>query len=669
LVGIEAQVAAVVIWLVLIKLLQFSLWPLLQEGCGRFAYPVSFTGSVLAYTLISWYCGLLHLPVGVALLPFLLLLVYYLYRQEYSRASLAGMWRWDLVFLSIFLFMLEARYTNPSISFAEKFMDHGFIASVMRTPVVPPLDPWYAGGYQNVYYYLGYWLVGALGTVTGIPSQVVFNLALPTIMGLAAVNLYAIGDLFLKRLSWLPVGVLLLPNPSAFLLAIGGADLSKVAWESTRVITDTINEYPLFSFTWGDVHAHVIGIFNQVFLIFLLLLCIRTWKNLTLRGRGVLMLLVAVSLGSMPGINSWDVLIYAPITLAVCLYLVWQARQQGATDVLQYLPLAMPALAVAAYLPFLLQMASAGIKGLGIVQTPSAPVQFLLVHGFFLLIFYACSARDLVRRPYLVAAAVPFLLVGYYAAAIAVIPLVSFATRRVRQDEELLAIGGLLVVVFCELLYLKDNMGDQYFRMNTVFKFYVAAWLLMGTASSVMIGRAFNESRFVDLIGVPGDARTKGAAVLLVVILLVTPFAVTGTLTAPGRTLDGLAYLGGTNPGDAAAVVFLQQLKGSPVIVEAQGSDYTYAARVSSFTGLPTIIGWTFHQFMWRGDYGPVSERMADVKAIYQEPIRTVPLMKKYNATLLYVGDTERSTYQVSLPTTGLQQIYAQQGVQIYQLA
>lgn len=667
-VGIEAQLAAVILWLVLIKLLQLSVWPLLEEGCGRFAYPVSFSGSVLAYMLISWYCGLVHLPIGVALLPFLLLLAYHLYRREYTRASLAGMWRWDLVFLGFFLFMLEARYINPSISFAEKFMDHGFIASVMRNPVVPPIDPWYADGYQNVYYYLGYWLIGAFGTVTGIPSSVVFNLALPTIMGLAAVNLYAIGDLLLKRLSWLPVGVLLLPNPSAFLLAIGGTNLSTVAWNSTRVITDTINEYPLFSFTWGDVHAHVIGIFNQVFLIFLLLLCIKTWKDLTLRGKGLVMLLVAVSLGSMPGINSWDVLIYAPITLAVCLYLVWQERQQVTAGPLQYLPLAMPALAVAAYLPFYLEIMSAGIKGIGIVPTPSDPVQFLLVHGFFLLIFYACSARDLIRRPYLIVAVVPFLLTGYYAAAIAVLPLASFATRRVRQDEDLLAIGGLLVAIFCELLYLKDNMGDQYFRMNTVFKFYVAAWLLMGTASSVMIGRAFNESRFSDMLGTLGDIWTKGIAVLLVAVLLVVPFTITGTLTAPDRTLDGLAYLETTHPGDAAAVAFLQQLKGSPVIVEAQGSDYTYAARVSSFTGLPTIVGWTFHEYMWRGDYGPVSERMADVKAIYQEPSRTVSLMKKYNATLLYVGETERSTYQVSLPTTGLRQIYAQQGVQIYQL-
>jgi YYY domain-containing protein len=336
---------------------------------------------------------------------------------------------------------------------------------------------------------------------------------------------------------------------------------------------------------------------------------------------------------------------------------------------LQYLPLVIPALAIAAYLRFYLQMSSAGIKGIGIVPLPSAPTQFLLVHGFFLLVFYVFSARDLVKRPYLIAAAIPFLLTGYYAAAIAVIPLVSFATRKARRHEEILAVCGLLVAVFCEILYLKDNMGDQYFRMNTVFKFYVVAWLLMGSASAVMIGRAIEESRLSVHLASIGDARGKGMAVLLIAVLLVTPFAVTGKLTAPDRTLDGLAYVETTHPGDASAVAFLSQLKGSPGIVEAQGSDYTYAARISSFTGLPAIIGWTFHEYMWRGDYGPVSERMADVKTIYQDPSQTVSLMKKYNATVLYVGETERTTYQVSLPTTGLKQIYSGQGVQIYQLA
>ena len=74
--------------------------------------------------------------------------------------------------------MLDIRFVNPTISYAEKFMDHGFLASVIRNPVVPPLDPWFSGGTLNVYYYLGYWMLGALAIVSGVPSNIAFNLSL-----------------------------------------------------------------------------------------------------------------------------------------------------------------------------------------------------------------------------------------------------------------------------------------------------------------------------------------------------------------------------------------------------------------------------------------------------------------------------------------------------------
>ncbi len=105
------------------------------------------------------------------------------------------------------------------------------------------------------------------------------------------------------------------------------------------------------------------------------------------------------------------------------------------------------------------------------------------------------------------------------------------------------------------------------------------------------------------------------------------------------------------------------------MIVEGQGSDYSYAGRVSSFTGIQAVIGWTFHEFMWRNDYGPVQERMADVRAAYEDPTRTIAVMEKYGADLLYVGDLERETYHVSLPPSGLEQVYDQEGVQIYRRA
>ena len=352
--AIESQILAVLVWLAVLKLVQLALWPALAPLFGKYAYPVSFSASVLGLSLLAWYLGTVGLPVQLALAPFLVLLGWFAYRRAYTRDVFAEHWRWDAVFLVLFVFMLECRYINPSASFAEKFMDHGFVASIMRTPIVPPWDPWFAGGHLNVYYYYGSWIMGVLGLSTGVPSRLVFNLGLPTVLALAGVNCYMVGHLLLKRYRWLPVLPLILPNPASVVLAAQGVPLSKVAWDSTRVITDTINEYPLFSFTWGDLHAHVIGIFNQAFLIALLVLALSRWTELSERARLALIGLVALSLGAMPGINSWDVLLDGPITLLVAAFIWFRHRHDadGGRITPLYLLIAAPVLAIALYAPY-----------------------------------------------------------------------------------------------------------------------------------------------------------------------------------------------------------------------------------------------------------------------------------------------------------------------------
>ncbi|KAF5057994.1 hypothetical protein DSECCO2_351020 [anaerobic digester metagenome] len=673
--AIESQALAVITWLAVIKIAQLSIWPALRPHFGRFAYPVSFSASVLGLALLAWYLGIAHLPVTLALLPFVALFAWHAYRRMYSREVLAEHWRWDAVFVVLFIFLLECRYINPSASFAEKFMDHGFVASIMREPVVPPLDPWYAGGNLNVYYYYGSWIMGVLGLSSGVASRLVFNLGLPTVLALAGVNLYMVGHLLLDRFRWLPIVPLILPNPASIQLFLLGNPLSKVAWDSTRVITDTINEYPLFSFTWGDLHAHVIGIFNQAFLVSLLVFALTCWDRLSERARVVLIGLVALSLGAMPGINSWDVLLYGPITVLVAL-IVWLVHRRdpskGRVNALHLLVVG-PALAVALYVPYYLTLASQGIKGIGLVTAPSDPVQFLLVHGLFLAIAYAACASDLRQRPYLVAAAFPFLLAGYVAAAIVAIPLTSLAVRLIERraevrPEDLLVALGLAIALFCELVYLKDNMGDQYFRMNTVFKFYIAAWLLAGTGTFVMLGRALDREVITAwLSSLPLRAR-QGAVVGAILILLASPFVAAGSFSHPSYTLDGLAFLDREHPGDSEAIRYLQGVPGPHVIAEAKGDDYSYAARVSSFTGMQAVVGWTFHQFMWRNDYGPIQERIADLQAIYEDPSRSVELLQKYEVDYLYVGDFERQSYRVSLPLSGIEPVYDRGGVQIYRV-
>jgi YYY domain-containing protein len=666
LLSVEQQIISVISWLAVLTLLQLSFYPSLKRTFGSFAFPISFSASLLTFTIISWYCGVMRIPVQVALLPFLALFVFHIRQRNYSLVELKEEWRWEVLFLICFLLMLDVRFVNPTISYAEKFMDHAFLASIIRNPVVPPFDPWFGGGFLNVYYYLGYWLFGCLAITSGVPSNIAFNLALPTVIAVAAVNVYAISNLMLGRFRWLPLLVLFIPNPSFFYnLALGNAT-NTLLWDSTRTISNTINEYPLFSFLWGDVHAHVISIFNQLFLIFLLLFAYKRWELLESRGRWLICILCALSLGSMPLINTWDVLLYAPIMLVFGILILWRNRSSIKGSSAWVFILAIPPLSILLYLPFYVQLVT-NTGGISIVHTPSEPLQFLLVNGLFIAIFISVLSRQILKQPGYLLAMLPFALAGYYAAAIVAVPLIYFITKDEKHLQDLLAIFGLVILILCEIIYLKDSMGDTYFRMNTVFKCYLPAWLMLGIASFSMTGIGLQEWGKIPR----APSRVSAALIVLIITtMFAAPFLIPLTISYGTGTLDGLAYLESTHPADAGAVSFLRSLHGNELVVEAEGGDYTYYSRISSFTGIPAIIGMPFHEYMWRGDKdGWFATRNADIRAIYEQPDQTIALMKKYNATLLYVGSPEREQYNVTLPVSGLENIYSSMGTDIFRLS
>jgi YYY domain-containing protein len=654
-------------WLVILTLLQISLYPSLRKTFGDFAFPAAFPASVLLFTIISWYCGLVRLPIHLAMLPFLALIAYNLYKRNYSLAGLKSAWHWEALFLIAFFFMLDIRFANPTISYAEKFMDHGFLASVIRSPVVPPLDPWFAGGFLNVYYYLGYWMLGCLAIVSGVPSNIAFNLSLPTVFALSAVCLYAIGTLLLDRFRWLPLVTLILPNPALVFQIITGKAVNpaydaSLSWLGTRTITNTINEFPLFSFVWGDVHAHVVSIFNQVFLLFLLLFAYKRWEAMEREGKMMVMALIALSLGSMPLFNTWDVLLYAPLVLVTGCLILLRNRASPDRTAWAFL-LAVPPVSILCYLPFYLQLKT-HTGTIALVHTPSDPIEFLWVNGIFIAIFFALLVPEIRKKPWFLLLCLPFALAGYMAAAIAVIPLVYFIAKADRDLPDILAAFGLAILIACELVYMKDNMGETYFRMNTVFKCYLPAWLMLGTAAFVMAGQwCSTPLRIPPVPGWISALVTAG----VVTLLFILPFLVVAPVSYAPGTLDGLAYLENQHPGDAGATAYLRSLEGGEILVEAERGDYSYYSRVSSFTGIPAVVGQPFHEFMWRGnDDGWYSDRPADIRAIYEQPEETISRMKKYHVTLLYVGDSERERYNVTLPAAGLEKIYSSRGTDIY---
>ena len=80
------------------------------------------------------------------------------------------------------------------------------------------------------------------------------------------------------------------------------------------------------------------------------------------------------------------------------------------------------------------------------------------------------------------------------------------------------------------------------------------------------------------------------------------------------------------------------------MIVEAVNESYTDFARVSANTGLPAVLGWRVHEWLWRGSFDEAGKRTEEVKTIYESTDlgQTKALLNKYQIELIFVGTLEK---------------------------
>ncbi|WP_281175433.1 DUF2298 domain-containing protein [Methanogenium cariaci] len=142
-----------------------------------------------------------------------------------------------------------------------------------------------------------------------------------------------------------------------------------------------------------------------------MLYILKEWGgNLPERSRWICLGAAALTLGVMPGgTNSWDVLIYAPLLLAVGALVWYQAKDAAVPD--PYPPwrlfLVCPIVSILAFAPYYLMLTTQGIAGIGIVPTPSSVPEFMLVYGFFIVVFWCATLRDIRETPCLLLVLVP----------------------------------------------------------------------------------------------------------------------------------------------------------------------------------------------------------------------------------------------------------------------
>ena len=211
----------------------------------------------------------------------------------------------------------------------------------------------------------------------------------------------------------------------------------------------------------------------------------------------------------------------------------------------------------------------------------------------------------------------------------------------------LLILWGLFLTFIPELFYVLDM---HHTRINTVFKLYYQSWFLLSIGSAFAL---YHLSTSWQTHRAWSKMIKVGWWALLALLILgssLYPIASSITLTqdfSQRPTLDGLDYFARQYPGEREAIDWLSQRPGSPVIAEAIRDDYSSYSRVSAFSGLPTILGWEQHQWMWRGSALFTKGRRQDIDRIYQsqDEKEVTALLIKYNVSYVFVGYLERDKY------------------------
>ena len=274
------------------------------------------------------------------------------------------------------------------------------------------------------------------------------------------------------------------------------------------------------------------------------------------------------------------------------------------------------------------------------------------------------------------------------------------------------AIGALGLCLLVELVVVKGDVG----RMNTVFKFGIHAWTLFALSAAVVVPQLWEHCRLqIADCRLRAEASPKQSAIynlqsaiywgwggtlaLLFAAALVYPLTATPARIADRwraeapHTLDGAAFFASVSAAsdgpayslneDAKAIDWLKRnVSGTPVIVEAHQPSYQWAGRIATYTGLPTILGWEWHQVQQRNavDAGPViAHRQAVVNQIYSTPDSGTALdaLQQYGVEYLYVGGVERSLYDTVgmakfayMAQRGeLREVFADGETRIYQVA
>ena len=599
----------------------------------------------------------------------------------------------EILFFAAFLLWTYLAGFHPAAHGTEKFMDYGFMEAMMRSKTLPATDLWYSQGKIN-YYYGGQYFAVFLTKLSGTQVELTYNLMRTFVAGFAFVLPFSLvrqmtTDLQGRKVTgWKKQ----LPTFTGFLAGLAvsiagnmhyvvyaqilpliqklkGEEVSGYWFpDATRYIgfnpdvpDKTIHEFPCYSFVLGDLHAHVVNIMFVLLLLGLLYAWTKKVRNTTpsvekLGRRKFWMkqllmpqiLAAAMLLGMFHWTNYWDFVIYYVVTGGTVLFmniicLKGDIRRILAVTIAQAIEIF--AIATVIILPFTLQFTTM-VQGVRLAQNHSLPHQLLVLWGL------------------------PTILTLVFVISLIVEKLKKLKNKSlyrlmkaVRTPDLFAVIMGLCaigLVAIPELVYVRDIYENRNARANTMFKLTYQAYIMFGMTMAYVIFRLLfiNCKKILKAVGVIG----------LVLLLWTCGYFGRSVDSWFGQVLDPSQYKGLNATAfletdfveDAGAIRWLKEnIQDSPVVLEANGDSYSNYERVSAMTGLPTVMGWYVHEWLWRNDVADLNEKSAEIESIYTstDTQRVQELIKKYDISYIFVGSCEREKYGANLNNAGLESL------------
>jgi YYY domain-containing protein len=765
-------VATCVFWFGLVWLLGWIAWPAARLIWNRQS---SSTSSVLhldwpdcglaagrivllsLWALLMFWAGHWNLPTRlgwILLLPFLLGSAYLAWRDRETllldlKANRSGLLWSESTFFVVFLLFLGLRGFWPDINNGEKTMDLALISACARADFLPPPNPYLAESRLGGYYYLGHLQTALLTKTIGAEPRWTYNLMCATLPALCFSIGFALCATLAgsKKRGLLAIVLVLTLGTLQPLRQWFAPENGVAAWpfgpgplnyfSTSRVIPNPVNptsgvnyaisEYPWFTFSYADLHAHY-------FAMPLALLLLSLGVAFFARGEAepLWLMLAGLLLSALTVTNTWDVPVYFGFLL-LCLWPskyfrgvaagVFDERHQKRTQFVLW------ALAVVVLLftelivtrPYTLRLHTNAFPPSPLDQPASPLRSWLLVWAIFVgawllnlalpawrqfreqrvfprgalwlllplvlwLILRLAPAQAWVwhwPRPAPLDTSVIYTSGRDYSVLLLILTLTIWTAREAFCAADArrmllcrMALCGFLALLWSETTWAgflkRELQGPTFHRQDTVFKFGLQAWFLLGIAATCSALSRFSVSQST-LMAVQ-NAQTfttkyfewprawRWSFVPLLLIAWSSSLMTTLVRARHFKHFQGWDAWSHLQPAEREAAQWLQtQAQDGDNLIEAEKlkrSDYSPFTRYAHVSGIPAVVGPAGHTFQWGQGrknrdamWQEVQRRKRDVRTFYTEDDLAVQhaLLARYQVRFVVAGELERREYGPSV--------------------